>query len=59
MSTAIPRTNPGQREDGEKLVPDENTLLKKARKLDRDALAQIHDLSYAPIYRYISFRRQP
>lgn len=37
-------------------MPDEDVLLGQARALDQDALAQIHDAYYAPIYRYISFR---
>ncbi|MCL7453690.1 MAG: sigma-70 family RNA polymerase sigma factor [Anaerolineae bacterium] len=35
---------------------DENALLRKARALDQDALAEIHDAHYGAIYRYVSFR---
>ena len=35
---------------------DDNTLLSQAQALDQDALGQIHDTYYDPIYRYISFR---
>ncbi len=35
---------------------DELTLLAHARQLDPDALAQIHDTYFAPIFRYIAFR---
>ncbi len=37
-------------------VKDVDVLLRRARALDQEALAQIHDAYYAPIYRYISFR---
>jgi len=37
-------------------VQDELVLLSRARALDSEALAQIHDTYYAPIFRYISFR---
>jgi RNA polymerase sigma-70 factor, ECF subfamily len=37
-------------------VPDEQLLLNRARALDPDALAQIHDEFYKPIFRTISFR---
>ncbi len=37
-------------------VHDELALLARARKLDPDALAEIHDLYYAPIFRYVAFR---
>jgi RNA polymerase sigma-70 factor (ECF subfamily) len=39
-----------------KSVQDELTLLHRARALDPDALAQIHDTYYASIYRYIVLR---
>lgn len=35
---------------------DEVELLGRARAHDTDALAQIHDAYYAPLFRYISFR---
>ena len=35
---------------------DEAALLKRARQFDTDALAQIHDAYYGPLFRYISFR---
>jgi RNA polymerase sigma-70 factor (ECF subfamily) len=31
-------------------------LLARARTFDRDALAQIHDVYYGPLFRYIAFR---
>ena len=34
----------------------ELTLLRRARALDQEALAEIHDTYYNKIYRYISFR---
>jgi RNA polymerase sigma-70 factor (ECF subfamily) len=37
-------------------VQNELALLAQARKLDMDALAQIHDLYYEPIFRYVAFR---
>lgn len=37
-------------------MQDELTLLARARKLDSDALAEIHDTYYAPIFRYVAFR---
>ena len=37
-------------------VHDELTLLAKARAFDEEALAQIHDTYYGPIFRYIAFR---
>ena len=39
-----------------KSVQDELTLLHRARALDPDALAEIHDVYYVPIYRYIVLR---
>ena len=38
------------------IVHDELTLLAKARAFDEEALAQIHDTYYGPIFRYIAFR---
>jgi len=35
---------------------DENVLLGRAKAMDQDALAQIHDAYYSAIYRYMSFR---
>lgn len=35
---------------------DELTLLAKARAFDEEALEQIHDAYYGPIFRYIAFR---
>lgn len=35
---------------------EELTLLNRAKALDEDALAQIHEMYYDSIYRYISFR---
>lgn len=37
-------------------VPDEMTLLARARALDDEALAEVHDRYYEPIYRYVLFR---
>jgi RNA polymerase sigma-70 factor (ECF subfamily) len=37
-------------------VQDEITLLARARALDPEALAQIHDIYYAPVLRYVSTR---
>jgi RNA polymerase sigma-70 factor (ECF subfamily) len=37
-------------------VLDEAELLSRARALDTDALAQIHDAYYGPLFRYVSFR---
>jgi len=37
-------------------VQNELALLDRARKLDIDALAQVHDLYYEPIFRYVAFR---
>lgn len=39
-----------------KTVQDELTLLHRARAMDPDALAEIHDTYYIPIYRYIVLR---
>jgi RNA polymerase sigma factor (sigma-70 family) len=35
---------------------EELILLNRARSLNQDALAEIHERYYTPIYRYISFR---
>jgi RNA polymerase sigma-70 factor (ECF subfamily) len=37
-------------------VHDEVALLARARQLDTDALAEIHDGYYGPLFRYIAFR---
>lgn len=37
-------------------MQDELILLNRARALEPEALEQIHDMYYVPIYRYISFR---
>ncbi len=37
-------------------VVDEQTLLAGVRKLDSDALTQVHDTYYPTIFRYIAFR---
>jgi RNA polymerase sigma-70 factor, ECF subfamily len=37
-------------------VQDELILLNRARSLDSDALTQIHNMYYVPIYRYILLR---
>lgn len=37
-------------------MQDEFLLLNRARSLDPEALGQIHDMYYVPIYRYISYR---
>jgi RNA polymerase sigma-70 factor (ECF subfamily) len=37
-------------------VQDEVALLARARQFDTDALAQIHDSYYGPLFRYIAFR---
>lgn len=41
---------------GASIVHDELALLARARKLDQDALAEIHDTYYTPIFRYVAFR---
>jgi RNA polymerase sigma-70 factor (ECF subfamily) len=41
---------------GTDTVLDEAELLGRARAQDTDALAQIHDAYYAPLFRYVSFR---
>ncbi|MFQ5422171.1 MAG: sigma-70 family RNA polymerase sigma factor, partial [Anaerolineae bacterium] len=38
------------------VVQDELLLLSRARSLDAEALAEIHDTFYVPIFRYIAFR---
>ncbi len=38
------------------MVQDESTLLARARQLDPEALAHIHDTYYAAIFRYVAFR---
>jgi RNA polymerase sigma-70 factor (ECF subfamily) len=50
---AYPITTPHARND---LVQDELALLARARSLEPEALAQIHDTYYTPIFRYIAFR---
>ena len=35
---------------------DENLLLSRARSLDPEALAEIHDIYYTPIFRYVAMR---
>ena len=37
-------------------MQDELILLNRARALEPEALEQIHNMYYVPIYRYISFR---
>lgn len=37
-------------------MQDELALLARARTLDPEALAQIHDTYYTPIFRYVTFR---
>jgi RNA polymerase sigma-70 factor (ECF subfamily) len=37
-------------------VQDEFLLLNRARALETEALEEIHDMYYVPIFRYISFR---
>jgi RNA polymerase sigma-70 factor (ECF subfamily) len=37
-------------------VYDEAALLALARQFDTDALAQIHDTYYGPLFRYVAFR---
>ena len=37
-------------------VQDEVALLARARQFDTDALAQIHDSYYGPLFRYVAFR---
>ncbi len=37
-------------------MQDELILLNRARSLESEALEQIHDMYYVPIYRYIAFR---
>ena len=41
---------------GPVIVQDEVALLARARQYDTDALAQIHDTYYGPLFRYMSFR---
>lgn len=38
------------------LVQDEHLLLARARAFDQDALAEIHDTYYTPLFRYIAIR---
>lgn len=38
------------------MADDELTLLARARALDDEALAEIHDRYYEPIFRYVTFR---
>lgn len=44
------------RQQREAPVQDDLQLLERVRRLDQDALAEIHRLYYPPLYRYISFR---
>ncbi|HEY4689725.1 MAG TPA: sigma-70 family RNA polymerase sigma factor [Anaerolineae bacterium] len=37
-------------------MQDEIELLARARRLDQEALAEIHETYYAPIFRYVAFR---
>ncbi len=37
-------------------MQDELALLARARRLDHDALAEIHEKYYTPLFRYIAFR---
>ncbi len=37
-------------------MADDADLLQRARQLDTDALARIHDEYYGPVFRYIAFR---
>jgi RNA polymerase sigma-70 factor, ECF subfamily len=37
-------------------VLDDQLLLAQARRLDSDALTQVHDRYYGPIFRYVAFR---
>ena len=37
-------------------MQDELALLARARTLDADALAEVHERYYAPIFRYVAFR---
>lgn len=37
-------------------MQDELLLLNRARSLEPEALEQIHDMYYVPIYRYVAFR---
>lgn len=37
-------------------MQDELKLLQRAKQLDEDALAEIHERYYTPLYRYFSFR---
>ena len=37
-------------------MSDEHQLLARARRFERDALGQIHDEYYAPVFRYALFR---
>ena len=41
---------------GTAIVQDELTLLARARRLEADALAEIHDTYYGPIFRYVAYR---
>lgn len=54
----LPRWNQNSRLISEKFhnVQNEFLLLERARALDPEALEQIHDMYYVPIYRYIAFR---
>lgn len=50
-----PRRNPAAAPEAALGLPDEAALLARARRLDADALAQIHTYYYPRIYRYIVF----
>jgi RNA polymerase sigma-70 factor (ECF subfamily) len=41
---------------GSSIVQDELALLARARTLDSEALAQIHEQYFTPIFRYVAFR---
>jgi RNA polymerase sigma-70 factor (ECF subfamily) len=44
------------RSGGTSILQDELALLARARTLDPDALAEVHDRYYTPIFRYVAFR---
>jgi RNA polymerase sigma-70 factor (ECF subfamily) len=56
--TFLPVARPTKRQARcrKSIVQDEASLLMRARKLDAEALALIHDTYYGPIFRYIAFR---
>ena len=50
------RDNRGVKRKPARHAYDENLLLSRARSLDPEALADIHDIYYTPIFRYVVMR---